>query len=209
MPASDIETVGATAYLAVNDRATPRFIDALLQSLHEQDIAMKFPNLIPYHQALDRTPAPLHSQARKYFNPPDQLDFFSQLLESLAAIKELMLALAAGCWLIWDRWNLLRQRERDLLIAKQKDYLDSFLSKTLEIETVHMDTTDPQKLKRLLDDVTRIKLTALKELTEEDLRSDRAFIIFLTQCANLINKIQFKIAHGSALDTGHAGNPDV
>ena len=208
VPAADIETVGATAYLAVNRHASERFIGALLESLHEQDIAMKFPNLIPYHKALDRTPAPLHGLARKYFNPPDQLDFFSQLLESLAAIKELILALAAGCWLVWDRWNLLRQRERDRLIAQQKDYLDSFLSKTLEIESAHMDTTDTAELKDLLDEVTRIKLTALQELTEEDLRSDRAFIIFLTQCANLINKIQFKIAHGAALETHPVGSPD-
>ena len=39
---------------------------------------------------------------------------------------------------------------------------------------------------------------ALDELTHEDLRSDRMFLIFLIQCGNVINKIQAKIALCSA-----------
>ena len=56
-----------------------------------------------------------------------------------------------------------------------------------------MTTTDIEKLQKYLDDVTRIKLKALHEFTEEELRGDRSFSIFLTQCANLISKIQLKI----------------
>ena len=56
-----------------------------------------------------------------------------------------------------------------------------------------MDTTDPETLERFLDEITKIKLQALEELTHEDLRGDRTFSIFLMQCANLISKIQLKI----------------
>ena len=45
----------------------------------------------------------------------------------------------------------------------------------------------------MLDEVTRIKLKALRQLTHEDLRGDRVFLIFLTQCASLIGKIQAKM----------------
>lgn len=35
--------------------------------------------------------------------------------------------------------------------------------------------------------------TRVQEFTEEELRGDQAFSIFLTQCANLISKLQLKI----------------
>ncbi len=59
-------------------------------------------------------------------------------------------------------------------------------------ERAQMDTQDPDELDLYLDEVTRIKLTTLDELTHEELRGDQAFAIFLSQCANLIRKIQSK-----------------
>ncbi|MEC9001835.1 MAG: hypothetical protein VX644_00560, partial [Planctomycetota bacterium] len=50
-----------------------------------------------------------------------------------------------------------------------------------------------QELQDFLDEVTAIKLQALRELTEEGLRGDQSFSIFLDQCAGLRNKIQLKI----------------
>jgi len=193
VPTTQIETVGATAYLATRRDASDSFVKALLTALHEEGLSMEFPNLIPYHRALDMTPVPMHPAARQYFNPPDQLGVFTNILESLAAMKELILAFVALGWLIWDRWKRLQAEERERILAAQKDFLDSFLERTLDIETEQMKTSDPKKLQQYLDHVTEIKLEALRELTHEDLRSDRAFIIFLTQCANLINKIQYKI----------------
>ena len=52
--------------------------------------------------------------------------------------------------------------------------------------------TDPARLNKFLDEITEIKLKALEQLTDETLRGDRVFSIFLMQCANLINKLQFK-----------------
>jgi hypothetical protein len=62
-----------------------------------------------------------------------------------------------------------------------------------------MDAEDPQELENYLDEITRIKLRALEELTHEDLRSDRTFSIFLMQCANLIRKIQSKIIRNAGI----------
>ena len=53
------------------------------------------------------------------------------------------------------------------------------------------------KIKGHLDEITGIKIKALEELTHEDLRGDRMFLIFLMQCGNVINKIQAKIALGA------------
>jgi len=193
VPERDIRTVGATAYLAVRHDAGASFVNALLTALHEEGLSMDFPNLIPYHRARAMTPVPMHRAALSYFDPPNRLDFFTNILESLAAMKELIIALAAGCWLLWDRWKRLQAEERERILAAQKDHLDQYLSRTFDIESEQMRTDDPERLQECLDRVTAIKLEALRELTHEDLRSDRAFIIFLTQCANLINKIQYKI----------------
>jgi hypothetical protein len=52
---------------------------------------------------------------------------------------------------------------------------------------------DVDELQEDLDKVTAIKLEALQELTEAEMRCDLAFSIFLDQCASLINKTQLKI----------------
>jgi hypothetical protein len=82
---------------------------------------------------------------------------------------------------------------REQWVRMQKERLDVLMERTLDIERRQMDATGPQQLQELLDEVTRTKLHALNELTHEDLRADQSFSIFLTQCANLISKIQLKI----------------
>ncbi|MDB4531048.1 hypothetical protein N9209_00385 [Akkermansiaceae bacterium] len=60
-----------------------------------------------------------------------------------------------------------------------------------------METTDIDTLKSYLDRVTEIKLEALTRFTQEELRSDQSFAIFLLQCGNLSSKIQMKIQNCS------------
>jgi hypothetical protein len=115
-------------------------------------------------------------------------------MESLAAGKELLFALAAGLYLLWDRYRRIKERERTGEIKVMKERLDAFLSDTVRIERAQMETHDTEKLTEYLDEITRIKLNAIDELTHEDLRGDRMFHIFLVQCANVINKIQAKIS---------------
>jgi hypothetical protein len=90
------------------------------------------------------------------------------------------------------------------LIQREKDRLDELLIDTLRIEENQVGVSDPEKLAEMLNEVTRIKLKALRQLTHEDLRGDRVFLIFLTQCANLIGKIQAKMNHLESSDTNGA-----
>ena len=96
-------------------------------------------------------------------------------------------------YLLWIRWRSLKKRERQEHLQAQKDHLDEFLKETLKIELAQMETSDPKRLRELFEQVTQIKLQALQELTEEELRGDRTFSIFLIQCSNLSNNIQLKI----------------
>ena len=72
-------------------------------------------------------------------------------------------------------------------------HLEDLLLKTLAIEKAQMEELNIDSLNKFLDDITMIKMQAIEELTHADLRDDRLFTTFLTQCANLIHKIQFKI----------------
>jgi hypothetical protein len=117
----------------------------------------------------------------------------ANVMESLAATKELLFAFGAGAYLLWIRWRRLKEKESQERTSRQKERLDRLLQETLWVEKAQMETDDLKKLAAHLDQVTRIKLKALHEFTEEELRGDQSFSIFLDQCAGLIAKIQLKM----------------
>jgi len=121
------------------------------------------------------------------------MGLLANFMESIAAVKELLFAVAAGLYLLWVRLVALRKREEKIRLHQQRERLDELLDDTVRIERAQMDTKDPEKLESYLIDVTHTKLKALEELTHEDLRGDTKFSIFLMQCANLIRKIQGKL----------------
>lgn len=144
-------------------------------------------------EAADWVTGRLHPSARGFFDPFDQVGWMASILESLAATKELIVAFGAGAYVLWLRWRRLKQREREEVIQAQKDRLDTFLQRTLRVEAAQRETTDPKQLDGLLNEVTETKLRALQEFTDEELRGDRTFSIFLTQCSSLIMRIQLKM----------------
>jgi hypothetical protein len=153
--------------------------------------------MISKEDALKKSPLALNLASRIFFNPPDRVGRITETIETLAAFKELSVAIAAGLYLLWTRRKKKQKERQEKLIQKQKDKLDTFLNKTLEVERAQMETTDIDTLKSYLDRVTEIKLEALTRFTQEELRSDQSFEIFLLQCGNLISKIQMKIQNCS------------
>jgi hypothetical protein len=193
VPNQPVLTLATTATLVARRDALDVLVEAALRSIYEEGLGLDFPMLIPRQQAAEWTPIALHPAARNYFYPEDRIGWLANIMESLAATKELLFALGASLYLLWLRWRSVREREREEHLQAQKDHLDEFLTETLQIELAQMETSDPEELRGLLDQVTRIKLRALQELTEEELRGDRTFSIFLLQCSNLSNNIQLKI----------------
>jgi hypothetical protein len=195
LPGENLTTVATTAYLVAGEGADlpNQVIIAALEAIHEESLRLTIPSLISRADAMQYVPTKLYLVAYRYFNPTDDIGHLAAVMESLAATKELMFALGAGLYLLWLRWRQLREREANEAIRRQKDRLDRFLNQTLQIEQAQKKTDDARQLREYLDQVTQIKLRALRELTEEELRGDQAFAIFLAQCANLISKMQFKI----------------
>ena len=87
----------------------------------------------------------------------------------------------------------MKEKELQIIVSRQKEHLDLLLTETLRIEREQSETDDIQQLQTYVDSVTKIKLQALHELTEEDLRGNQEFSIFLDQCSTLINRMQLKI----------------
>ncbi len=197
VPNESISTLATPALLVARDDAPKALVQAALAAVYEGDLALNFPIMIAPNEASSWVPFRMHSVSRSYFNPADRIGFVASVMESLAATKELLFALGAGAYLAWLRWRRLRRKERDAKIQAQKDHLDTLLEKTLRIEREQMGTTDPERLREFLAEVTRIKLRALQEFTEEELRGDTAFSIFLMQCSGLISRLQLNILVGS------------
>lgn len=193
LPPTNVKTVVTPAYLVAKPETPARIVDATLVALYEDNLRIEFPNLIPRHDAPNWVPTRLHPAARQYFHPADNLGLFQSIMESLLAVKEILVALAFGVYLCWQRWQNLLQREEQEQFSKQKEYLDTLLEKTLKIESALVDCSDSSELGRYLKEVTSVKIEALREFTDEELRGDNTFSIFLQQCDSLLHAIQLKM----------------
>ena len=194
VPAQPVRTIATTAFIAARDDVSSMLVNRTLTAIYESDVRADVPVLIDIEQASTWQQEPLHTVSRQYFDPYAEIGVLATFMETIAAGKELLLAVVAGVYLIWDRWRRLKEREREAELQAMKNRLDKMLDETLRIERAQMESQDRKQLKDYLDEVTRIKLEALDELSHEDLRGDRMFQIFLMQCANLISKIQSKMS---------------
>lgn len=193
VPAEDVPTLAVKSFLAVRSDAPSALVKAALESLYEEHLRRDVPALIPRGEAEQWNELPLHPEARRYFHPYETLGVLANFVQSLEAMKELLVALGAGLYLVWMRWRSLRERELQAALRADKERLDVFLEKTIAIERRLLGAADRESLATLLHEVTAIKLQALGELTHESLRGDVTFTIFLQQCGDVIRKIQAEL----------------
>lgn len=193
LPEKPIPTLATVAFLAVRSEATEPLVDLLLRTVYKGGLRYAFPSLIQRSDAAEWELSPLHPVARRYFFPQDELGRMANIMESLAAVKELLFATILVGYLIWERLRRYRRKHLEKRLEAQKEYLDRFLEQTLAVERAQIHSTDLQELRSYLEQITRIKLTALQEFTDEELRGDQAFSIFLMQCSSLIHSIRLKI----------------
>lgn len=193
VPAESIPTIATTAYLVSGNDAPSDLVQAALEAIHEESLKLEVPTLIARRDAPQLTVTRLHPTAQRYFNPEDNIGEIVTVMESLIAMKELLFAIGAGVYLMWIRWLRLKEKEHRQVVDRQKEHLDRLLTETLRIEKTQLTTCDPNRLSGLLKEVTQIKLQALQELTDEELRGNQSFSILLDQCSSLISKIQLEL----------------
>lgn len=192
VPAQNVPTIATTAFLAVRLDTPDLLVEKTLDALYIDYQPLEYPTVAPLSKVANWWTIPFHSAAIEYRDPYKGIDLLGKFLEWLADLKEILFAFAAVIYLTWCFWRKLKEKEEEAIVMEQKEQLDVMMQETMRIEEAHMETSDPKKLRAYLDEVTKIKLRSLKELTNEKLRGDRLFLIFLTQCANVIQKIQTK-----------------
>lgn len=204
VPEVPTETVATTALLVCRPDAPSAMVREVLNALYDHDLQEKLSGLMPRDEVLRTTKQRWHQEAREYFNPFDQIGYMANVMESLAALKDLFWAtggLIGMAYLLW-RKNQRKQRRaqmREKLLHRRqnsqlfKDLLDEFLKETIVIEQQLGQVDDPKVLEGLLQKISEVKLRALNELTEETLRGNRMFLIFLQQCGHLSQAVRGKI----------------
>jgi len=189
-PSKPVPTVAVTALLAGLADAPDRLVRESLGVLYETDLRASFPALLTAQAAKSYEAAVMHPAVAIYHNPNAGLDRLSGAVDFFVKTKELLLGVLAFWVLMWN-WRRRRlERAATSADAAQKQQLDGFISRTLEVELEQMEVTDPEHLRPFLRRVTGIKQEALRELTSERVRGDQLFAIFLAQCAALSEKIQ-------------------
>ena len=189
----DIPTVATTALLVATKSISPKVIDQLLITLFEESGGLDSPVMLNAEEVREQQDLKLHPRAMQYFHPADQIGYMANVMESLAALKELAVAFVAGLYLLWDRWRRQQQKALARQLSKEKEKLDVLLAQTVDIERQYASADAMSDLQGMLRQVMQIKIQALEELTHESLRGDRVFLIFMTQCSNLIDSIQSKM----------------
>jgi len=189
----DIPTVATTALLVATKSISPKVIDQLLITLFEESGGLDSPVMLNAEEVREQQDLKLHPRAMQYFHPADQIGYMANVMESLAALKELAVAFVAGLYLLWDRWRRQQQKALARQLSKEKEKLDVLLAQTVDIERQYASADAMSDLQGMLRQVMKIKIQALEELTHEQLRGDRVFLIFMTQCSNLIDSIQSKM----------------
>ncbi|MCI5161054.1 MAG: TAXI family TRAP transporter solute-binding subunit [Candidatus Electrothrix sp. AX5] len=194
LPHKNIQTVAYTALLAVRKDASSVFVNKVLDTVYHTDLRTSFPDFLPLKVAGTWLEIPLDQTAREYYNPLRRMEVFATRMEAFAAVKELFFAFLAISYFFWLRLNELRKKEERRQENLMKEELDGFLQETIALDRKQMQSESPEELRSIIDQVTEVKIKALEELTNERLRSDQMFSIFLMQCHNIICKIQNKIA---------------
>lgn len=200
VPDRPIKTVATTAILVAPSDVSEALVGEVVASLYEEyphwehrNSGRQLSRVMTASDARQWSKLPLHPVTQTYFEPYKGLVLLKDFMESIVATKDLMFALGAGIYFLWlwRRKVVSRKDQAERAIHMQK--LNAWLDETIRIEKEQMKTDDPNRLRGYLEEVTQIKLHALGELTDEDVRGDQLFTIFLTQCSNLSRKLQLKI----------------
>lgn len=196
LPPEAVPTVAVTALLAGPKEASNRLVQAALASLYETDLRAAFPAALTAKAARDYDAVLTHPAVAEYHNPYAGLDRFSGMMDFFAKFKELLVAVVAVVFLMWNWARLRRERIAAEEDRVQKTQLDGYIAQTLQVELEQMDVSEPEQLRPYLRRVTHIKQDALRKLTSEKVRGDQLFAIFLAQCAALSEKIQMRMLYG-------------
>jgi TRAP transporter TAXI family solute receptor len=195
VPGESVPTVAVTALLAARADASNRLVDEALAALYETDLRASFPAALTAKAAQDYDATVMHPEAAHYHNPYAGLNRVSGVMDFFSKSKEVLVAVAALGFLLWNWARFRREKAAAAADQIQRQQLEGFIRQTLDVELEQMEVYDPEALRPFLQRVTLIKQHALRELTREKVLGDQLFAIFLAQCAALSDKILMRMMY--------------
>jgi hypothetical protein len=199
-----VRTVAVTALLTAPKDAPDELVSESLAVLYQSDLRSSYPLLLSARSARDHDAALMHPAVAPFHDPAGRFNRLAGTIELASKSKEVLFGLAALGVLVWGWFRRRRERRAAAQDHAQKEKLDGFIKRTLAVELEQMSVSDPEELRRYLQQVTLIKQEALQELTSEKVRGDQLFAIFLAQCASLSEKIQMRMMYGRLSEPGDA-----
>lgn len=192
-PANDVKTVAIPAQLLARDDVNSHFVQQVTHIVLDKHFAKR--NYL--HELLARgrefaqakPDFAVHHGAQTVYDP----EFDIHLIESWEAAYSLSLSILIAVFFgfQWLQRRRLRNKEHKL---------DRYVRALLEIEgrQVGLDqdvaANDLELLQQLLDELTLLRQTALREFSIHDLSEDRGADCFIEMCHALSNKINAKIS---------------
>ncbi|MHC4875278.1 MAG: TAXI family TRAP transporter solute-binding subunit [Planctomycetota bacterium] len=196
VPADNVLTVAVRAQLVTHADVSLGLVEEATRILTD----LRFDHSIQLRElvqggvkfAKDQTVFPLHDGAIQFYDPELKPLLPPDFVEATEGARSFVVSMLVAGWLLIRWWKDNRER-------KQEHQLDRCILSLLEIERRQMDldqtdqSNDCKALQKLLDEVTKLRQDALRELTAHDLNDDPAATTFIEMCHALSDKINAKL----------------
>ncbi len=88
---------------------------------------------------------------------------------------------------------VLRIRKLRHVWQRQKDHLDEYFDRVMQIEKEQKEVEDPKILRQFLRRVTECKHEVLRQYTAEQFQGDVGLMVFILECYSVATKLQLKM----------------
>ena len=185
--------MATNSLLVVREGTKPPLVKTILRVLHAEKMRLRHRELLSHEEVRNHLSSHhFHETARAYYDPFDP-GTVANYVDALAGSKDLVVAMFAGVYLLWRMQRQRQKMQQQKQVDRQRQRLVELVDATVRIEADQMELADREQLEQALAQLTGIKLKAFKELTHDEIYSDRRFLIFVMQCSHVISQIQRKM----------------
>ncbi len=187
IPPADLPTLGVKALLLCRDDAPLGLVFALDDLIFNSDFARE----LGLHELIENedfstsnVEFPLHKWTpQRWKRIP--IGTFSAIAET-AGFFIFLATLLSSFWVV--RFRVLKHAWQ-----RQKDHLDEYFDKVMQIEREQKAVEDPKQLRQFLRRVTECKHEVLRQYTAEQFQGDFGLLVFILECYSVATKLQLKM----------------
>ena len=195
-PNTDIETITVQAQLITRADLNTRLVEETTRVILSEEFQKRarLQELFSDGRefARDKPEFAIHVGASNVYDPELKPFLDPEFADSTESLRSFIVSVLIAGFLLW-RW--LRERAK----RSKEHRLDRYIREVLKIEKQQIafdqipGKDDSKALQTLLDEVTYLRQSAMREFTAHELSEDRAIDCFIEMCHALSDKINAKI----------------